>query len=112
MTAIGHDTLKTRRTLTIGGKSYDYYSIKAAGEALGTDFSRLPRSMKVLLENFLRRENGRTVTVDDIKAVVQWIKDKKNPRDIAFHPARVMTHDVGGFRPSSIWRQCAKRWSA
>ena len=97
MTAIGHDTLKTRRTLTIGGKSYDYYSIKAAGEALGTDFSRLPRSMKVLLENFLRRENGRTVTVDDIKAVVQWIKDKKNPRDIAFHPARVMTHDVGGF---------------
>lgn len=97
MTAIGHDTLKTRRTLTVGGKSYDYYSIKAAGEALGTDFSQLPRSMKVLLENFLRRENGRTVTVDDIKAVVQWIKDRKNPRDIAFHPARVMTHDVGGF---------------
>ena len=97
MTAIGHDTLKTRRTLNVGGKSYDYYSIKAAGEALGTDFSRLPRSMKVLLENFLRRENGRTVTVDDIKSVVDWIKERKNPRDIAFHPARVMTHDVGGF---------------
>ncbi len=97
MTAIGHDTLKTRRTLKVGGKSYDYYSIQAAGEALGTDFSRLPRSMKVLLENFLRRENGRTVTVDDIKSVVDWIKDRKNPRDIAFHPARVMTHDVGGF---------------
>ena len=97
MTAIGHDTLKTRRTLKVGGKSYDYYSIQAAGEALGTDFSRLPRSMKVLLENFLRRENGRTVTVDDIKSVVDWIKERKNPRDIAFHPARVMTHDVGGF---------------
>lgn len=97
MTAIGHDTLKTRRTLKVGSKSYDYYSIKAAGEALGTDFSRLPRSMKVLLENFLRRENGRTVTVDDIKSVVDWIKERKNPRDIAFHPARVMTHDVGGF---------------
>jgi aconitate hydratase len=97
VTAIGHDTLKTRRTLKVGGKSYDYYSIKAAGEALGTDFSRLPRSMKVLLENFLRRENGRTVTVDDIKSVVDWIKERKNPRDIAFHPARVMTHDVGGF---------------
>ena len=53
--------------------------------------------MKVLLENFLRRENGRTVTVDDIKSVVDWIKERKNPRDIAFHPARVMTHDVGGF---------------
>ncbi|MEQ8194990.1 MAG: aconitate hydratase AcnA [Rhodospirillales bacterium] len=97
MTAIGKDTLKTRRTLKVGGKSYDYYSIKAAGEALGEDFSRLPRSMKVVLENFLRREDGRTVTVDDIKSVAQWLKDKKCPRDIAFHPARVMTHDVGGF---------------
>ena len=62
----GHDTLKTRRSITAGGKSYDYFSIPAAAEKIG-DVSRLPASMKVLLENLLRFEDGSSVTVDHIK---------------------------------------------
>ena len=63
MTATGHDSLKTRRSLKAGGSSYDYYSIEAAEQALGLDFSRLPFSMKVLVENMLRSEDGRVVRV-------------------------------------------------
>ena len=65
MTATGHDSLKTRRTLEVGGSAYDYYSSEAAEQALGLDFSRLPFSMKVLLENMLRFEDGRSVKTDD-----------------------------------------------
>ena len=54
----GQDSLKTRRTLNVNGKAYDYFSVEAAGEALGVDFTRLPYSMKVLLENLLRAEDG------------------------------------------------------
>ena len=63
MTSTGHDSLKTRRTLTVDGSDYDYYSIEAAGQALGIDFSKLPFSMKVLLENMLRFEDGRLTEV-------------------------------------------------
>ncbi|MDH3792444.1 MAG: hypothetical protein OES41_11935, partial [Rhodospirillales bacterium] len=63
----GKDTLKARRTLAVGDRSYDYYSLEAAAE-LG-DVSRLPFSLKVLLENLLRHEDGQSVTVDDIKAM-------------------------------------------
>ena len=62
MTAIGQDSLNTRRTLTVGGKPYAYYSLEAAAASLG-DISRLPYSMKVLFENLLRFEDGRTGTV-------------------------------------------------
>ena len=59
----GHDTLKTRRTLDVDGKSYTYYSLPAAAQAAGLgDIARLPFSMRVLLENLVRLENGRTVT--------------------------------------------------
>jgi len=71
----GHDTLKVRRTLTVGAKSYDYFSLPVAAEQLG-DISRLPFSLKVLLENLLRYEDGRTVTVDDVKALAAWLKAK------------------------------------
>ena len=71
MTAIGHDRLNTRRNLTVGGKAYGYYSLEAAAAVLG-DISRLPYSMKVLFENLLRFEDGDTVTVDDLKALVAW----------------------------------------
>ncbi len=64
MTSIGHDTLKTRRTLTVGGKAYDYFSLPEAAKTLG-DISRLPVSLKVLLENVLRFEDGRSYTVED-----------------------------------------------
>jgi aconitate hydratase len=95
MTTTGQDTLKTRRTLTVDGKEYDYYSLDAAQDTLG-DVSRLPYSMKVLLENLLRFEDGRSVDVDDIKAMAQWLKDKKSDREIAYRPARVLMQDFTG----------------
>ncbi len=71
MTAIGQDTLGTRETLQVGGKSYGYYSLAKAAAKLG-DVSRLPFSMKVLLENMLRFEDGVTVTTDDVQAIIDW----------------------------------------
>jgi aconitate hydratase len=93
----GQDSLKTRRTLTVAGKSYDYFSLDAAAKAAGLgDISRLPFSMKVLLENLIRLENGRTVTVDDIKSLAAWLKTKTSEREIAFLPARVLMQDLTG----------------
>ncbi len=91
----GHDSLKTRRTLMVGGKSYDYFSLPAAAEKLG-DVSRLPFSMKVLLENLLRFEDGSSVTPDHLKALVGWLKDKKSDQEIAYRPARVLMQDFTG----------------
>jgi aconitate hydratase len=96
VTAIGHDSLKTRRTLTSGGKDYDYYSIEAAGTAIGVDFSRLPFSMKVLLENMLRFEDGRSVKTDDIKAFGAWLNSGRSSHEIAYRPARVLLQDLTG----------------
>lgn len=90
------DSLKTRKSLKAGGKSYDYYSIGAAEKALGKDLSRLPFSMKVLLENLLRFEDGASVTVDDIKAVAAWLDKKSSDQEIAFRPARVLMQDFTG----------------
>ncbi|HVA13127.1 MAG TPA: aconitate hydratase AcnA [Stellaceae bacterium] len=97
MPVTGQDSLKTRRTLIVGGKSYDYFSLEAAAQAAGLgDIARLPFSMKVLLENLVRLENGRTVTVDDIKAVAEWMKTRTSDREIAFLPARVLMQDLTG----------------
>jgi len=92
----GQDTMKTRRSLDVGGKSYDYFSLEAAEKAGLGDVSRLPYSLKVLLENLLRYEDGRTVTVDDVKAVAAWLKDKTSTREIAYRPARVLMQDFTG----------------
>jgi aconitate hydratase len=94
--SIGRDTLKTRRTLKVGNRSYDYFSIKAAEKALDLDLSTLPLSLRVLFENLLRHEDGRTVTVADIKAMAGWIKRRKAPREIAYRPARVLMQDFTG----------------
>ena len=75
MIPTGQDSLNTRSTLDVGGKSYAYYSLHKAAEKLG-DVSRLPFSMKVLLENLLRFEDGETVTRDDIQAMVDWQKER------------------------------------
>nr|WP_211112230.1 aconitate hydratase AcnA [Azospirillum soli] len=88
--------MKTRRSLSVGGKSYDYFSIKAAEDGGLGDLSRLPYSMKVLLENLLRFEDGRTVSVDDVKAVAKWLQDKRSDREIAYRPARVLMQDFTG----------------
>jgi aconitate hydratase len=95
MTAVGQDTLNTRATLEVAGKTVHYYSIPKAAEQLG-DISRLPFSMKVLLENLLRFEDGKTVTTDDLKAMVQWLTDRTSEREIQYRPARVLMQDFTG----------------
>jgi aconitate hydratase len=92
---IGRDTLKTRRTLGVGGREYDYFSLNAAAEELG-DISLLPYTLKVLLENLLRYEDGRSVTVEDIQALAQWLETRSSRREIAFRPARVLMQDFTG----------------
>ncbi len=96
MSVSGQDSLKVRRSLNVAGKSYDYFSIPAAVEAGIGDVSRLPFSLKVLLENLLRYEDGRTVSVDDVRALADWVKERRSDREIAFRPARVLMQDLTG----------------
>ena len=94
---VGHDSQNTRRTLTAGGQTVSYYSIPAAQEAGLGDFSNLPAALKVVLENMLRFEDGKTVSVEDIKAFAEWAqKGGQNPREIAYRPARVLMQDFTG----------------
>ena len=97
MTAVGQDSLGTRSTLNVGGKSYAYYSLKKAAEKLG-DVSRLPFSMKVLLENLLRFEDGGfTVSTADAQALVDWQNDPSaSQNEIQYRPARVLLQDFTG----------------
>jgi aconitate hydratase len=90
------DSLKTRRTLAMGARRYDYFSLKAAAKNGLGDLSRLPFSLKVLLENLLRNEDGRSVRLNDIKALARWLKKKTSDREIAFRPARVLMQDFTG----------------
>ena len=92
----GTDSLKTRRTLSAGGRDYHYFSLDAAAAAGLGDISRLPRSLKVLLENLLRHEDGGSVTVDDIKALGAWLENRRSDREIAYRPARVLMQDFTG----------------
>jgi aconitate hydratase len=95
MKSIGQDSLKTRRTLTVEGKSYDYFSIPAAAEALG-DVSRLPVSLKVLLENVLRFEDGKAYVVADAQSVVDWVKSGSSTKEVPFKPSRILMQDFTG----------------
>ena len=92
----GQDTLKTRRTLEVNGKSYEYFSLEAAQQAGLGDVSKLPYSIKVLVENLLRFEDGRTVSTDDVKASANWAHDAKGGHEIAYRPARVLMQDFTG----------------
>ena len=83
MSILGHDSLRTRRTLNIDGKEYDYFSLEAAADAGLGDVAQLPVSLKVLLENLLRREDGRTVSADDVKAVASWASARTSKHEIA-----------------------------
>ena len=97
MTKSGLDTMKTRRTLDVGGTKYDYFSFEAAEQAGLGDLSRLPYSMKVVLENLLRYEDGgATVSVDDVKAVASFAQTGKVEREIQYRPARVLMQDFTG----------------
>lgn len=94
---VGQDTAKARKTLTVNGETLAYYSIPAAQTSGLGDFSNIPASLRVVLENMLRFEDGKTVTVDDIRAFAQWAEQGgKNPREIAYRPARVLMQDFTG----------------
>jgi aconitate hydratase len=96
VTSVGHDSLQTRSELPVGGKTYTYYSLAKAAAQLG-DVARLPFSMKVLLENLLRFEDGVTVTREDIEALVGWARNPSGPtREIQYRPARVLMQDFTG----------------
>jgi len=95
MRVTGQDSLGVRQQLDVGGTSYDYFSLEEASSKLG-DISRLPYSLKVLLENLLRYEDGRTVKSQDIEAAVAWLKNRRSDQEIAFRPARVLMQDFTG----------------
>src|SRR5499433_2371842 len=90
------DSFKCARTLKVGSKTYAYYSLPAAEKNGLKGISRLPFSLKVLLENLLRNEDGRSVTKEDIQSVAQWLKNRTSEREIAFRPARVLMQDFTG----------------
>ena len=92
-----NDSLNTRRDLVVGDKTYAYYSLPAAEEAGLTGVSRLPASMKVLLENLLRNEDGKSVGPEDLKAVAAWLENRGTAQhEISFRPARVLMQDFTG----------------
>ncbi|MEM7075478.1 MAG: aconitate hydratase AcnA [Pseudomonadota bacterium] len=94
---VGQDTANCRKTLTVGNQSVAYYAIDAAESAGLGDFSRLPAALRVVLENMLRFEDGKTVSVEDISAFSDWAaQGGKNPREIAYRPARVLMQDFTG----------------
>lgn len=90
------DTYHTRRELTINGKTFHYYSLPALAEAGMPQISKLPFSLKILLENQLRFEDDQTVSKADIQAFSQWLKDKHSSHEIAYRPARVLMQDFTG----------------
>jgi aconitate hydratase A / 2-methylisocitrate dehydratase len=90
------DSFRCCKTLQVGSKTYAYFSLPISERNGLKGISRLPFSMKVLLENLLRNEDGRSVTKDDIKAVAEWLKTKTSDREIAFRPARVLMQDFTG----------------
>ncbi|AKM08731.1 aconitate hydratase AcnA [Pelagerythrobacter marensis] len=96
MTQVGKDTLETRSTLTVNGKDYAYYSFAKAAEHVG-DVSRLPFSLKVLLENMLRFEDaGFTVGKEHVQAIADWQKNPATGQEIQYRPARVLLQDFTG----------------
>ncbi len=90
------DSFKCKKTLKVGAKTYVYYSLPTAEKNGLKGISKLPYSMKVLLENLLRNEDGRTVKKEDIVAVSKWLRKKSLEHEIAFRPARVLMQDFTG----------------
>ncbi|EGN75605.1 aconitate hydratase 1 [Idiomarina sp. A28L] len=91
----GQDSLNTLSSLKVGDKEFHYYSLPKAAEALG-DIDKLPVSLKVLLENLLRNEDGSTVKPEDFKAMVAWLERRKSDKEIEYRPARVLMQDFTG----------------
>ncbi len=95
MTAIGHDSLKTEKTLTVDGKAYSYFSVAEAAAKLG-DIAKLPKTLKILLENVLRFENGGSYTVEDAKSIIAWQEKASSTKEVPFKPARILMQDFTG----------------
>src|SRR5690349_9870361 len=97
MEAMGSlDSFSCRRVLEVGGESYHYYSLPEAEKNGLAGLSRLPFSIKILLENLLRFEDGATVTKGDIAAVVEWLNERTSDREVNFRTARVLSQDLTG----------------
>ena len=96
MTRIGQDTLNSKKTLQANGKTYHYFDINAVADKGWGDLSKLPFSLKVLLENLLRFEDGNSVTGADIEAVMRWLEQKRSDKEINYRPARVLMQDFTG----------------
>ncbi len=95
MKSIGQDTLKTRATLQVGGQEFHYFSLPKAAETIG-DLSRLPVSLKVLLENVLRFEDGAGTTVEHAKAIAEWVEAATSAKEVPFRPSRILMQDFTG----------------
>ena len=96
MTAIGNNALGTASDLKVGKHSYRYFSLPALASQGWGELDKLPFSLKVLLENLLRFQDGSTVSEDDIKALVKWTETRTSDREIAYRPARVLMQDFTG----------------
>ncbi|HEX6765762.1 MAG TPA: aconitate hydratase AcnA, partial [Polyangiaceae bacterium] len=90
------DSFATRSELTVAGKKFSYYSLPKLGKALGRDLSTLPFSLRILLENLLRNEDGKAVSKKDIEALANWQPKAEPDTEIAFYPARVILQDFTG----------------
>ncbi len=95
MKSVGHDSLHTRETLEVEGRTYHYFSIPRAEAGIG-DVSRLPVSLKVLLENVLRFEDGRSYSVNDAHSIAGWLQQGQSSREVPFKPSRILMQDFTG----------------
>ncbi|MFT6340804.1 MAG: aconitate hydratase [Alcanivorax sp.] len=96
MTRIGQDTLNSKKTLEANGKTYHYFDINTVADKGWGDLSKLPFSLKVLLENLLRFEDGDSVSTADVEAVMRWLENKRSDKEINYRPARVLMQDFTG----------------
>ncbi len=95
MKMTGQDSLKTRATLSVSGKTYTYFSLPEAARTIG-DVSRLPVSLKILLENVLRYEDGISYNVRDAHAIAGWLTKGQSSQEVPFRPARILMQDFTG----------------
>ena len=92
---VGHDSLKTLSTIEVQGQTFHIYSLEKA-QSHYPELKKLPFSLKIVLENLLRFEDGTTVKIADIEALQQWVKNKTSNHEIAYRPARVLMQDFTG----------------
>lgn len=92
----GTKKLTVNKKFKIGNLEYEYYCLQSAADQVSRDISKLPVTLKILLENLLRNQDGKTVFIEDIIALMDWVKNKSSDHEIAFRPARVLMQDFTG----------------